>query len=323
MRKIIKKFDKRFHCRFQEVIGLPDTAQQLVTAEDISVRLLKPAHECLRQIRSYRPSTINQVERPLLQLRQFTFWVRELQNGIELLGVHIGGTGEDLSTCVKNTFIDVSEHESPLRRSRAKSWDCTRVQVACPGDVPPSSDEDGQEGPSDSKPKNCSGSERRSEPRRAKEHSGSQKWWGELSDNCAISGFPIAHLPYPPFKLQMGKGKGHKFVDGQFLMLQILSSFNFESLGRPLTQAEVQALDQHIKKCKLSPLRVSRGLELLCLVSQGNLRARQEMAELRAKAAKKLGALKHIQRARLQRGDCQAIPALPGKLEARRPAKSK
>eukprot|EP00438_Fugacium_kawagutii_P032252 Skav209883 [mRNA] locus=scaffold2642:63203:65890:- [translate_table: standard] len=36
------------------------------------------------------------IERPLLQLRQLTFWLRELENGIQLLGVHISGVGRQL-----------------------------------------------------------------------------------------------------------------------------------------------------------------------------------------------------------------------------------
>lgn len=326
MRKIIKKFDKRFHCRFQEKIGLPAPAQQLVTSKDISVRLLQPANECLRQMQLFstllgHPSLATRlhIERPLLQLRQFTFWLRELENGLQLLGVHITGEGDDWSTCVKNTFIEVNAlGESPLRRSRAKSW-C--AQMALPAESHSSRhssrSRDDHEAASD-EPADAAdaGGSRSSRPpfrknQGVKEEGGKHRWWAELSDLCPLSGFPIAHLPYPPFKVQVTKGQGHKFFDGQFLMLHILSSFSLEISGRSLTQQEIQALDGHVKKCKLSPFRLSRALELLYLVGQGNARAQQEMAELRSKAAKKLGALKHIQRARLQRGDC-ATPAVPG-----------
>lgn len=111
-----------------------------------------------------------------------------------------------------------------------------------------------------------------------KEEAGKHRWWADLSDLCPLSGFPIAHLPYPPFKLQVAKGQGHNFFDGQFLMLHILSSFSFEISGRSLTQQEIQALDGHVKKCKLSPFRLSRALELLYLVGQGNARAQQAIA---------------------------------------------
>ena len=320
MRKIIKKFDKRFHCRFSESIGLPAMAQQLVTAEDISVRLLQPANECLRQMQRISalvqdPSFANhmriEIERPLLQLRQYTFWLRELENGIQLLGVHISGVGEDWSTCVKNTFIEVHDlGESPLRRSRAKSW-CSEVTLpadsAASDEVNSHWEAEGPCGTSTSKDSGSSSKKRVSKERRGN----NQRWWTELCDLCPISGFPIARLPYPPFKLQMGKGQ--KFFDGQFLLLQLLSSFNFEVLGRSLTHSEMQALDVHVKKCKLSPFRITRALELVFLVGQGDLPAQQEMTELRTKASKKLGALKHIQRARLQRGDCSAAVA-PGPL---------
>lgn len=333
MRKIIKKFDKRFHCRFQETIGMPATAQQLVTAEDISLRVLQPAHECLRQMRVYTSNgstsnmhSISGIERPLLKLRQITFWLQEVENGVQLLGLHISGAGEDWNTCVKKTFIEVSElRESPLRRRRANSW-CT--QIALPMDNASQRQSDQEESFDDAKDaeESCSSThgsqgsrgafERPSTPRgKAKGPSvssrGQQRWWMELSDLCPLSGFPIAHLPYPPFKLQLGRGQGHQFFDGQFLLLHLLSSFNFEVRGKPLNEQEIQALDQHVKKCKLSPLRLSRALELLCLVSQGSAGAKQEMQELRSRATKKLGTLKHIQRARLQRGDC-ATPAAVG-----------
>ncbi|CAL1169254.1 unnamed protein product [Cladocopium goreaui] len=309
---------------------MPAPAQQLVTSKDISVRLLQPANECLRQMQLFstllgHPSLATRlhVERPLLQLRQFTFWLRELENGLQLLGVHITGEGDDWSTCVKNTFIEVNEHgESPLRRSRAKSW-C--AQMALPSESNGSHNSDYEAASSDEPPEPAkpsattgatAGASSSSRPayrknQGVKEEAGKHRWWADLSDLCPLSGFPIAHLPYPPFKLQVAKGQGHNFFDGQFLMLHILSSFNFEISGRSLTQQEIQALDGHVKKCKLSPFRLSRALELLYLVGQGNAHAQQEMAELRSKAAKKLGALKHIQRARLQRGDC-ATPAVPG-----------
>ncbi|CAE7713484.1 CPK8 [Symbiodinium sp. CCMP2456] len=155
-----------------------------------------------------------------------------------------------------------------------------------------------------------------------KARGGNQRWWEELSDTCPISGFPIAYLPYPPCKLQVGPGKSQKFVDGQYLLLHILSTLNFEVLGRSLTHGEIEAVDQHIKKCKLSPLRLSRAVELLCQVGQHNDRARQELAELRTKATKKLGALRHIQRVRMQRGDCSGMPAQPGRVDTAQPGPS-
>eukprot|EP00439_Symbiodinium_sp_Y106_P030501 s642_g3.t1 len=112
-------------------------------------------------------------------------------------------------------------------------------------------------------------------------------------------------------------------------------TLNFEVLGHSLTHAEIEAVDQHIKKCKLSPLRLSRALELLCQVGQHNDRARQdcfsladslpgfhELAELRTKATKKLGALRHIQRVRMQRGDCSGMPAQPGRVDPAQPGPS-
>jgi len=362
MRKILKKFDKRFHCRFHEVIGLPSTAEQLVTAQDISQHLLEPAQECLKQIRhlSYGASLVEHPERPLLRLRQFTFWVRVLQNGVQLLGLHISGPGEDLTTCVKNTFIEIGETgESPLRRSRAHSWCGTRVQVVLPiedgfgqhldedeevrslshvsspgsfdisqhgGSYQSSgSHSQGSAGSPDSQVRQRASRGSKGQPSAGSQvtgaHGSNHRWWMDVSDTCALSGFPIASLPYPPFKLQVGQGRGHAFVDGQYLLLHVLSTLNFEVLGRALAQTEIQALDQHIKKCKLSPLRLSFALELLCQAGQNVPGARQELAELRKKASKKLGTLRHIQRVRMQR-DCTA-PAPPGRVQAQQQPKGK
>lgn len=352
MRKIIKKFDKRFHCSFHESIGLPSTAGQLVTAKDISLRLLEPAQECLKQIRylSLGASLTEHPERPLLKVRQFTFWVKVLENGVQLLGLHITGPGEDLAHSVKNTFIEISDIvESPLRRTRAHSWCGTRVQVAVPIEGPEFGSIDDDDGEAQSLPgsfdsaqhsgsgfagsnASASGSGRsrgghsEAAPGAAslakKARGSKQRWWEELSDTCPISGFPIAYLPYPPCKLQVGPGKSQKFVDGQYLLLHILSTLDFEVLGRSLTYAEIEAVDQHIKKCKLSPLRLSCALELLCQVGQHSDRARQELAELRTKATKKLGALRHIQRVRMQRGDCSGMPAQPGRVDTAQPGPS-
>ena len=44
--------------------------------------------------------------------RRFTFWFSELQNGVQLLGIHIGSdSSDDWQTSVKKTFIEVSRWE--------------------------------------------------------------------------------------------------------------------------------------------------------------------------------------------------------------------
>eukprot|EP00434_Breviolum_minutum_P043287 symbB.v1.2.038579.t1/scaffold6063.1/size21276/1 len=53
VRKIIKKFDKRFHVHFQEVIPMPVMSNLVVNAGDIGTWLLKPAEQCLRLVRTF------------------------------------------------------------------------------------------------------------------------------------------------------------------------------------------------------------------------------------------------------------------------------
>lgn len=137
IRKIIKKFDKRFQIKYLQNIGLPSTSKLLVSDRDIGRWLLDPAQHILTlmqdlmQVRQHRLP----VERPL---RQFTFWISELQTGSQLARqrVHYGENpdatemrlrllaGEpcdieemtdDTRLCVRNTFIDAQCREPPGR----------------------------------------------------------------------------------------------------------------------------------------------------------------------------------------------------------------
>jgi len=69
------------------------------------------------------------------------------------------------------------------------------------------------------------------------------------------------------------------------MVLQVLSTWNFEVLGHQLTVSDIKALDMYMKRCKLGPFRLGRALELLSdKSSQG---------------------LKHIQRVRMNKLDLQ------------------
>lgn len=89
-------------------------------------------------------------------------------------------------------------------------------------------------------------------------------------------------------------------IDGPFLVLQVLSTWNFTSLGRTLTSSDISSLDTYMKHCKLGPFRLGRALEL---EAKGTPQARQELKELQERARGRLENVKHIQRVRLSRGD--------------------
>lgn len=126
IRKIIKKFDKRFQARFHEASGVPEPGQLLLLSEhDIAAWLLDPALRCLRLAHS--------VAAAHLTARQFDFWVEELVVGAKLTGLRVGGAslvdptpvrllrclGESQASrwCVRNTFIDLAG-DVPVPRVR-------------------------------------------------------------------------------------------------------------------------------------------------------------------------------------------------------------
>eukprot|EP00403_Amphidinium_massartii_P046528 CAMPEP_0178464008 /NCGR_PEP_ID=MMETSP0689_2-20121128/50624_1 /TAXON_ID=160604 /ORGANISM="Amphidinium massartii, Strain CS-259" /LENGTH=539 /DNA_ID=CAMNT_0020090903 /DNA_START=122 /DNA_END=1741 /DNA_ORIENTATION=+ len=131
------------------------------------------------------------------------------------------------------------------------------------------------------------------------------RWWTEVPDVCAVTGFPIRLLPYPPFKLQRRAGvdgapeSGAWLVDGPCVVLKVLASWKFEVLGAPLTMSDISNLDAYMKRCKLGPFRLGPALELFC---KGTAEAHSELESLRLKARKRLDNVKHIQRGRLTGG---------------------
>mmetsp|Transcript_66127 Transcript_66127/g.121975 ORF Transcript_66127/g.121975 Transcript_66127/m.121975 type:complete len:545 (+) Transcript_66127:66-1700(+) len=134
----------------------------------------------------------------------------------------------------------------------------------------------------------------------------SARWWVEVSEVCPLSGFPIALLPYPPYKFQLGVSAGSagkskeavKLVDGPFLVLQVLSTWHFEVLGRQLTGTDITSLDKYMKRCKLGPFRLGKAMKLF---SDFTPQAKHELEVLRQRAGRKLEGLKHIQRVRVAR----------------------
>jgi hypothetical protein len=86
-------------------------------------------------------------------------------------------------------------------------------------------------------------------------------------------------------------------VDGPYLVLEVLSTWNWEVLGRPLLVADVSALDAYMKRCKLGPYKLGKAMELL---SRGTPEALRELENLRMQARRKFDNLKHVQKVRRQ-----------------------
>lgn len=446
VRKIIKKFDKRFQVRFHDQIALPELTRLRVSKSDIGEWLLAPARNCLRLMRGTIGLQRGHVERPL---RQFNFWVEELKAGAQLARLHVNGSvpsragptplrlrllgdREELQLCIRNTFIHFesaddrrSSHRSNSQPARLRLALCEQNQepqeiearevpimslerLLCEelGVSPPSrvfdspdtdeeeelfgtprrvqtfelsslprskglpgheghcgkrvgsttppfpdlvEEEDYEEGWSrrgtvmssegsrprasrevpphledvgdedyldlDHQAKNRSktwrtppaplSSPSRSPGGQSSMPSSPSRWWTEVTEVCPLSGFPVALLPYPPFKLQApvkGAKDSSRLVDGPFLVLQVLSNWQFDVLGQPLTIADINALDTYMKRCKLGPFRLGRALELM---SDNSPKAHEELESLRQRARRRLEGLKHIQRVRLSRGEAQ------------------
>jgi len=129
----------------------------------------------------------------------------------------------------------------------------------------------------------------------------SSRWWSDVSEVCPLSGFPVKLLPYPPFKFQVNSDSPRdscRLVDGSYLVLQVLAGMCFEALGRRLTLADVQALDEYMRRCRLGPFRLGWALELLRC---GTPSAEVQLGVLCRRARRKLEALRHIKRIRLAR----------------------
>lgn len=122
---------------------------------------------------------------------------------------------------------------------------------------------------------------------------GGPRWWVlSMKDlTCPLTGFPISLLPYPPFKLRTHafRPKPHKLVDGKYLAMHIISTGDLTACGRELQSTDIQALDMHIKRCKLGPFRPGRMLEL-----QAKAKSMEVSQEQRRKAAGELSGLKRL-----------------------------
>lgn len=125
------------------------------------------------------------------------------------------------------------------------------------------------------------------------------RWWTTaVGCACPISGFPIAMLPYPPFRLRTNPkcASPHRFVDGKHLALQVIVTGVFEACGRPLDRSDVEALDDHIAKCKLGAYRPGRALLLARAAMSLEVSPEERAGSHRALARYVAGARAELQR---------------------------
>eukprot|EP00928_Gymnodinium_smaydae_P070544 TRINITY_DN54355_c0_g1_i1.p1 TRINITY_DN54355_c0_g1~~TRINITY_DN54355_c0_g1_i1.p1 ORF type:complete len:523 (-),score=127.89 TRINITY_DN54355_c0_g1_i1:64-1632(-) len=139
IRKILKKFDKRFRTAVeQQWVTTPCKTRLRVNGGDVEKWMLHPARQCLRLLRSI-------VDAKRCCARQFCFWVAEVRQGAQLTGLRAAGVEQtdltalrlqlcdvsgcgaqvsenDQSICIRNTFIHSSgSNASTLEKRRASS----------------------------------------------------------------------------------------------------------------------------------------------------------------------------------------------------------
>lgn len=147
------------------------------------------------------------------------------------------------------------------------------------------------------------------------------QWWREcpMEQICALSGFPICLLPYPPFKFRQDPNRPEHFqlVDGKYLVLQAIASARFEACGRPLLRSDVNALDTYIRRCNLGPLRPGSAAELQHAAASAQTpeqcaAAEQEFSKLQERAKSEWKRLQRIQDQRLSEMRKRNNPAFLG-----------
>lgn len=130
LRKIIKKFDKRFQTNFLEKFGTPPTQHMLVSHSEVGAWLLDPAQHCLQLIRC---SMIGESVGAALKerhMRQLNFWFAELQAGERLMKMKVNTGATPLNIpfrlsmqgrqCITNTNT-FAEETSPTGAARRSS----------------------------------------------------------------------------------------------------------------------------------------------------------------------------------------------------------
>lgn len=163
------------------------------------------------------------------------------------------------------------------------------------------------------------------------------RWWTHVEDRCVLSNFPLQLLPYPPFKFMVGRRNAPDswlLVDGQFLLLKVLSEWNFEvqwaarstdapgappqAMSRKMTPANIEALDEYMRRCKLGRWRLASAIEARSKAELGDAAALVEWHKQQDLAASKLSKLMEIQQVRFnkwkkaRKGNCEGASTPSG-----------
>lgn len=125
------------------------------------------------------------------------------------------------------------------------------------------------------------------------------RWWQGYPPSrlCALSGFPIYMLPYPPFSLPVVDAADRIYFDGRFLVLHLISTFESSLCGVEITREFVDALDVHLHRRHLGTWRIKKIIDLLKSDKKEDQRA---LAKLRDQARQELKQLVAIQESRVQ-----------------------
>jgi len=144
LRKIVKKFDKRFQVSFMQEFATPLPARTWLTAGDVETWMLAPARRCMMLMHNPLPprtlwSGHGEADAAcqVVQSRankSLSFWIDELRTGCQLAALRVGGAPADVDDeseqyIVKNTFLDIIDDESGNYAGNQQNRRC--------GSVPP------------------------------------------------------------------------------------------------------------------------------------------------------------------------------------------
>eukprot|EP00930_Biecheleria_cincta_P017742 TRINITY_DN14003_c0_g1_i3.p1 TRINITY_DN14003_c0_g1~~TRINITY_DN14003_c0_g1_i3.p1 ORF type:complete len:443 (-),score=47.36 TRINITY_DN14003_c0_g1_i3:191-1492(-) len=315
--QILSEFERHFQVSFWKAGGLPVISDQLPDADDIHTWLLIPAQNCLQLRRcSIRDPRVNS------SARQLNFWVEELRTGMQHFHSVIFGKppasaldvrlsmwsraiGEDyFRGDIHNTFIEFkARHNNALPRSQSSPHISDPRGLCVPSTSPAALEQNAAPHCREDKPKAAVAKD--SKRSKCGPPVSSPRWWTRrpVTETCPICGFPICLLPYPPFFLSgLQVGQPHQqqpgtLVDRKFMVLKVMSTWDFQVLGTQLSSEAIVALDQHLKRCRLGVFRLGGALELMRI---GTPEARRDLRELRNEATRQLRILQSTQKNRLK-----------------------
>eukprot|EP00929_Paragymnodinium_shiwhaense_P002987 TRINITY_DN103349_c0_g1_i1.p1 TRINITY_DN103349_c0_g1~~TRINITY_DN103349_c0_g1_i1.p1 ORF type:complete len:396 (-),score=95.73 TRINITY_DN103349_c0_g1_i1:291-1478(-) len=146
----------------------------------------------------------------------------------------------------------------------------------------------------------------------------SSQWWTKLALLCPLTEFPIAMLPYPPFKFRVDANSPNSvaLVDGKSLAMQVILSDKPWACGRALQTADMKALDAYIHRCKLGAFQPSRAAALKKKFEEAQdeaerSRAHMELEQFVEYARSESKKLRRIQQNRLIRAQRDLQGAAP------------